>query len=47
MGELQRQGQEGLANLEVPSPLELEYGGIDVDHNVLEVQAQIYSMNAV
>lgn len=31
MGELQRQGQEELADLELPSPLELEYEGIDAD----------------
>lgn len=47
MGDLQRQGQEELADLESSSPLELEYGGIDADQNVPEVQAQNYSMDAV
>ncbi len=47
MAELQRQGQEELADLELPSPLELEYGGIDADRSVPEVRAQNYSMDAV
>ena len=47
VGELQRQGQEELADLELPSPLELEYGGIDADQSAPEVRAQNYSMDAV
>ena len=47
MAELQRQGQEELADLELPSPLELEYGGIDADRSVPEVRAQKYLINAV
>jgi len=47
VGELQRQGQEELADLELPSPLELEYGGIDADQSAPEVRAQDYSMDAV
>ncbi len=33
MGELQRQGQEELADLELLSPLEFEYGGIYADQS--------------
>jgi len=47
IGELQRRGQEELADLELPSPSELEYGGIDADQSVHEVRAQNYSMDAV
>ena len=47
VAELQRQGQEELADLELPSPLELEYGGIDAGRSVPEVRAQNYSMDAV
>ena len=38
MAELQRQVQEELADLELPSPLELEYGGINADQTVPEIQ---------
>ena len=47
MWELQRQGQEELADLELPSPLEPEYGGIDADQDAPKVRAQNYSMDAV
>ncbi len=47
IGELQRQGQEELADLELPSALELEYGGLRADQSAPEVQAQNYSMDAV
>ena len=44
---LQRQGQEELTDLKLPSSLKLEYEGIDVDRSVPEVRAQNYSMDAV
>lgn len=47
MAELQRQGREELADLELPSPFELEYGGIDADGSVPEVRVQDYSMDVV
>jgi len=47
MGELQRQGQEELADLELPSPSELEYGEIDADQSAPEVRAQNHSIDAV
>ena len=47
MAEQQRQSQEELADLELPSPLELKYGEIDADRSVPEVRAQKYSMDAV
>ena len=47
MAELQRQGQEELADLELSPPLELEYEGIDADQSGPKVRAQNYSMNAV
>ena len=46
-GELQRQGQEELADLEWPSPLELEYGETNVDQSAPETRAQNQSMDAV
>lgn len=47
IGDLQRRGQEELADLELSSSLELEYGGIDDDQNVPEVQAEDCSIDAV
>lgn len=48
VGELQRQGQqeEELADLELPSLLELDYGGIDAE-SAPGVRAQSYSMDAI
>ncbi len=47
MGELQRQSQEELADLELPSPLELEHEGVYADQSTPEVRAENYSMDAV
>ena len=47
MAELQREGQEELADLELLSPLELEYGRTDADRSIPKVQAQNHSMDAV
>lgn len=47
IGELQRQGQEELTDLELPSFFELKYEEIDADQSAPEVQAQNYSMNTV
>ncbi len=47
MGELQRQGQEELTDLELPPPSEFEYGGIYADQSAPEIRAKNYSIDAV
>ena len=46
-GELQRRGQEELADLELPSTSELEHDGVYNDQSTSEVRAEKYSMNVL
>lgn len=45
--ELERQGQDELADLKSSPPLELEHGGVDADHTTYEVRAENYSIDVV
>lgn len=45
IGELQRQGQDELADLESSPPLELEHGGVHADQNIHEIRAENYSVD--
>ncbi len=47
MGELQRQGQEELIDLELPSPLEFEYEGIYANQSAPKIRAKNYSIDVV